>query len=99
MDPLKLLTEQTARQAGMIGRITQEYEDLAAQFNRYRRQMETLTTDLATRLEQSLEAVTEALIDKEEMSEKARYWESRAVHAELLLAPRERLYVVRPDGA
>lgn len=96
---VRSLTDQTARQAGAVGRMTQEYEALQDMHNAYRRQMETLTTDLAGRLEQSLETVTEALLANEEMAERSRYWESRAAHAESRLAPRERLYVVRPEGA
>lgn len=65
---------------------------------------EALLADLSARLEQSLEALADALIAKETLSgdnrqawTAARYWEERARDAERQLAPRERLRLVRPE--
>lgn len=93
---LKTVLREHAEEIAEWGR---NYEALQDQFNAYRRQMEPLTTDLATRLEQSLEALTDVLIDKEALAERGQYWESRALFAEGQLAPRERLRVVPREGA
>lgn len=60
---------------------------------------EEMVTTLSSRLQEAEALLEHALEGKEEMSERAQYWESRALHAEGRLAPRERLYVVPKDGA
>lgn len=58
-----------------------------------------MVTALSGRLQEAEALLEDALEGKEEMHERAQYWESRAIHAEQQLPARDRLRLVRPDGA
>lgn len=84
------MTDLDSSRAALVTRLELERHGYTAATSQ-----EALLRDLAARLEQTMEALSDALIAKEELAEQATYWRQRAVHAEQQLPTRLRL--VRPE--